>query len=819
MAEGTPDGPIVVWEPRSKPQAAYIACPVFEVFYGGSRGSLKTDGTLGDWLSHSDLYGKDAIGLMVRRERTQLKETIERAKEIYKPLGFDFSGYECVSPKGARLNFAYLERDEHAENYQGHSYCVAVGTQIRMADGSLRSIERIERGDLVQTLEGGRQVLATVRPYLAPCVRVLVRDVNGECLGVQTHPIWHPVLTSAGLIWSRSSQTRRSDGQLQSGGCAPCTRDEESHQRADQGIPAWRACSEGDRSGCTVSSHSPSNERLPVGSIVPVVVLHALRHQSKGVRGRVGLVESTRFHARGKLSELWSGLRQGWKCFWSDLRPLRGLVGSVLDRSCRGPSSDRACVPNGSTPVQGYQAGCPCDPCSCDGPIREDEGIGLDGTPSPSDVESTRHALPSGGSDTTQGHSRSAQQCWVHPYTGEAHRLSERVQIGTMEVAGYCEAYVSDLCVEHANHYISSTGLINKNTRVYIEELGNFPDQKPVMKLMATLRSARGVPCGFRGTGNPGGPGHLWVKARYIDPNPMGWQVIPTEFVNPYTGSKIMRERIFIPGKITDHNLLGDDYIANLMMSGSPELVRAWLEGDWSVIAGAFFPEFALGKHVVRPQELPSHWLRFVAADWGSARPFSVGWYAVSDGELSQFPRGALVRYREWYGMQDGKPNEGIRLHAEAWGEGIKARTPESERIAYFVIDPAALAQDGGPSIGERSGILWMPGDNKRVARAGMMGGWDQLRARLVGEDERPMLYFFSTNTHAIRTLPALQHDAKNPEDANSDQEDHAPDEIRLACMSRPYIRDNPTPQPVKFPIHRTINEMIEAKRRSRMAE
>ena len=67
------------------------------------------------------------------------------------------------------------------------------------------------------------------------------------------------------------------------------------------------------------------------------------------------------------------------------------------------------------------------------------------------------------------------------------------------------------------------------------------------------------------------------------------------------------------------------------------------------------------------------------------------------------------------------------------------------------------------------------------------MGGWDQLRARLKG-DERPMLYFFSTCTHTIRTLPALQHDDAKPEDVDTNGEDHAADETRYACMSRPWM-------------------------------
>src|SRR5262249_36317699 len=70
-----------------RPKGAGLACPVFEVFFGGARGGGKTDGMLGEWASHADLHGKNAVGLMVRRERVQLLETIERSREIYGPLG------------------------------------------------------------------------------------------------------------------------------------------------------------------------------------------------------------------------------------------------------------------------------------------------------------------------------------------------------------------------------------------------------------------------------------------------------------------------------------------------------------------------------------------------------------------------------------------------------------------------------------------------------------------------------------------------------------------------------------------------------------
>src|SRR5512132_3574401 len=68
--------------------------------------------------------GPNAVGLMVRRERVQLLETIERSRQIYGPIGARYNDQDKMWrwPNGARLRFAYLERDADADAYQGHSY-------------------------------------------------------------------------------------------------------------------------------------------------------------------------------------------------------------------------------------------------------------------------------------------------------------------------------------------------------------------------------------------------------------------------------------------------------------------------------------------------------------------------------------------------------------------------------------------------------------------------------------------------------------------------------------------------------------------------
>jgi hypothetical protein len=319
------------------------------------------------------------------------------------------------------------------------------------------------------------------------------------------------------------------------------------------------------------------------------------------------------------------------------------------------------------------------------------------------------------------------------------------------------------------------------------DEIALWSSMTPYLRMKARLRSASAsIPNKrIRASANPGGPGHHNVRAYWrIDEYPEGDHV----FVPP-DGSGM--RRLFIKARLQDNKIgIANDpgYEARLEGAGSPTFIRAIKEGDWSVIEGSFFPEFNSSRHVIAPLILPAHWTRFRAMDWGSSKPFSVGWYAVSDGELSQFPRGALIKYREWYGMKDGQPNIGIKLTAEQIRTGIPGLPGITERekgdkIAYGVIDPSALAEDGGPSIASRMApVVWKPGDNKRIP------GWDQIRGRLAGEDGKPMIYFFSTCIHTIRTLPMLQHDSIKAEDVDTDAEDHAGDETRYACMSRPWV-------------------------------
>jgi hypothetical protein len=372
-------------------------------------------------------------------------------------------------------------------------------------------------------------------------------------------------------------------------------------------------------------------------------------------------------------------------------------------------------------------------------------------------------------------------------------------------------------------------------TRVYVEEVTNFPSSGPINKLRATLRSGAGVPCCLRLTGNPGGPGHQWVKKRFIDPAPRGGKILVETFPHPITKQPISQERIFIPSKVHDNPRVTDAYIGNLHQSaaGNPELLKAWLEGNWDIVQGAFFECWDPLIHVVARDTyryIPQGAGRFRAFDWGSYRPFSCGWYAIGDGRWGvpkrpPFPAGAFIKYREWYGSS-GEPNIGLKLTPEAVARGIMSREHLfSEQIEYGVADPSIFIRAGGPSIMETmagEGCFWRKADNQRIP------GWVEMRHRLIGggwQDEVlvPMLYFAECCEDSIRTIPVLQHKEDDPEEIDTESEDHAGDETRYACMSRPIYTEAPDEEEKRqssldLPEQFTIAELVERQRERRLA-
>jgi hypothetical protein len=306
-------------------------------------------------------------------------------------------------------------------------------------------------------------------------------------------------------------------------------------------------------------------------------------------------------------------------------------------------------------------------------------------------------------------------------------------------------------------------------TWIGFDELGNYPTDFCWRYMMSRARSAAGAPCFIRGTANPGGPGHAWIKNRFIEGREPG-KIYKT---------KDGLTRSFVKALIQDnHKLLDNDpqYLKRLLMLPT-HLRRALLDGDWDVFSGQVFDEFRRDKHVVKPFPLPAgNWKRFYALDWGFNKPFSLGKWAVNS-------EGRMVRYSEWYGCALHEQNSGIRMGAEevaskAWADAI------AEGVTECVADPSIWNKtDDGPSIAEKwetAGFYMIRANNDRL------NGLIQLHQLMAttGEDENPMLLIFDHCKHFIRTIPVLVPSPRNPEDVDTSLEDHIYDESRYAVMS-----------------------------------
>lgn len=303
---------------------------------------------------------------------------------------------------------------------------------------------------------------------------------------------------------------------------------------------------------------------------------------------------------------------------------------------------------------------------------------------------------------------------------------------------------------------------------------------------------------------NPGGIGHAWVKRSFIEMCEPG--VIRKM---PDTEGGMLRQ--FIRSKSNDNPIgMKNDpgYIDRLTGLGSEALVRAMRDGDWDIVAGAAFEHLSRDKHMIRAFEIPHWWTKFTSLDWGSAKPYAQGWYAVADDVVvlkgrdgahdKSIGKGSIIRYRELYGW-NGRPDEGCREESWEVAKKIKALEPVGEVINYRIADSAMWAEHDGPSIAER---MMDALDRERVScpnmeqsRKDRKANYLEIRNRLSNSDgENAGFYIFETCHHFWRTVPELQLDQRDPEKGwDSAQEDHVCDEVGYALVSRPIVMDKRT--------------------------
>ena len=330
---------------------------------------------------------------------------------------------------------------------------------------------------------------------------------------------------------------------------------------------------------------------------------------------------------------------------------------------------------------------------------------------------------------------------------------------------------------------------------IFLDEATQLSEYQ-MRTITACLRGVNDFPKRIYYTCNPGGQGHPYIKRIFID--------------KKYRQGEDPGDYTFIQSLVTDNRALMEtqpEYIKQLEAL-PPKLREAWLYGRWDIFEGQFFEEFRTepdpekcmengitpeqarqqGRwtHVIEPLDMNTgdrrSWTIYRSYDFGYAKPFSCAWWAVDHD-------GTLYRIMELYGCTE-TPNEGLKWTPDRQFSEIARIEREHPwlrgRQILGIADPAIWDVSRGESIadtGIRYGVYFTPGDHARIP------GWMQCHYRLqFDENGYARCYIFENCKGFIRTIPELCYDTHNPEDLDTEGEDHIADEWRYLCMARPIL-------------------------------
>jgi hypothetical protein len=317
---------------------------------------------------------------------------------------------------------------------------------------------------------------------------------------------------------------------------------------------------------------------------------------------------------------------------------------------------------------------------------------------------------------------------------------------------------------------------------------------------------------------NPGNTGHNWVKAGWVSAAPHY-----KKWVAPKSEGGMVRQ--YIPARLTDNTAMSpeeqQEYADKLEGLGDPALVRAMLEGDWDIVAGGMFDDvWDYGHNTCDPFPIPSRWPITRSFDWGSSKPFSVGWWTESNGEevtlpdgtKRTWPAGHRFRIGEWYGWnskenggyhETGEPNVGCKMDDDDIAKGILKREKENGwkgRVLPGAADSSIYDTKPGTVSSaktmEKHGVFFVRADKSPGSR---VNGWAMMRKMLRAShktpQEEPGLTIFNTGVHFIRCVPVLPRHKIKTDDVDTESEDHNGDESRYE-LSR--VRGTATKVPIK---------------------
>ena len=360
------------------------------------------------------------------------------------------------------------------------------------------------------------------------------------------------------------------------------------------------------------------------------------------------------------------------------------------------------------------------------------------------------------------------------------------------------------------------------------EELQLYQDLEPFLRSFSCLRSTAlpTMPRKMRFTANPLGPSHNHIKHRYR------LHGVPSGICGPAITDSIGQDGKPEPARRAifcsyDGNILlqrnEPQYLQNIAAAcaGDEARLQAWVKGDWDIVSGGMFDSIFLdhGKSIfVPPFEIPPAWAMFLSYDHGSSAPYSVGFWAESNGESVRMPdgttrntiKGDLFRISELYGNDPraSNPDTGTKsslpeivkaIQQHKIDKGWRWRDPVSgkwkDRCKRAVADAAIFQQLNEWGIADElskpvtingeqhPGIAFEPSEKGQGSRK---AGYETFRLRLLATAfprERPGLFVFEDCNAFRRVIPNLQRSDTDNDECAKGSPDHIMDEVRY-CLS-----------------------------------
>lgn len=354
--------------------------------------------------------------------------------------------------------------------------------------------------------------------------------------------------------------------------------------------------------------------------------------------------------------------------------------------------------------------------------------------------------------------------------------------------------------LKDTNAYMKYQG--HEYQKMLVEELTQIPTENDYEMLISSCRSTvPGLAPQVFATTNPGGPGHVWVKRRWVDVARM--KTYWPEIVLPNGSTVRGRSRIFIPSKIDDNQIgmeRDPNYVYQLESIKDDKLRKAWRDGNWDVYVGQFFDKWDPTVHVIKPFRLPPQWYHIRCLDWGYRAPAGVLWIAVDY-------KGNHFIYREL--KQAG-------LEPSQLAKKVLRMTGPEENIACTPADPSIWAKNqygtgqkpeqatskAISDLLEQEGLFCQPANNDRLS------GWANMKDLLYHDENcPPKLFVFDNCENFINDIPAMVHDDRIVEDCDTDGDDHLGDAARYGLL---HTVQATHAEPIKSDMEKLIDEITE---------